>query len=430
MVYRCKMCGYLYDDDKEKDKFVDLPDSWVCPICGAPKSLFEPTEKDIPETIKHQVPTVVPVEDDMSLIQNMAMNGRTVIEPSGTRYNITNWKDVVILPGQLAYKPLSEKTKVDLKTVIGRKTRQPMKLDSPIIVSHMSYGALSKENKIAVAKGAAKIGTAVGSGEGGILPEELKYAHKYIFEYVPNLYSVTDENLQKVDAVEIKIGQSAKPGLGGHLPAEKVTAEIAKLRGKTTGKDIISPPTFENMNSMWDLLVLVQQLRKHTGGKPIGVKIAANKIEEDLAWVKKSTADFVTIDGRGGGTGAAPDVLKDASGVPTLYALYRTRKFLNENEMENVDIVVTGGLRTSGDFVKALALGADAVAIATSILTALAAPGNLPADQKVSNFLKAANDELAMFTRVIGKDNVRELSVNDLATTSKEISEFTNIKHV
>jgi glutamate synthase domain-containing protein 2/rubredoxin len=424
------MCGQLYDDDKEDVKFVDLPDSWSCPICGAPKNLFEPIEEVVPDVKEQAKPTVVALDYDTSLIQNMAATGQTVIEPAGTRYGVANWRDIVILSGQLASKPLDDKVKVNLETVIGRKARQPMKLGSPIIVSHMSYGALSKENKVAIAKGAAAIGTAVGSGEGGILPAELASAPKYIFEYVPNLYSVSPENLAKVDAVEIKIGQSAKPGLGGHLPAEKVSAEIAKMRGRKAGEEIISPPAFERINSVWDLLVLVQELREATGGKPIGVKIAANKIEEDLAWVKQSTADFVTIDGRGGGTGAAPNILKDIAGVPTHYALHRARKFLDKNEMENVSLIATGGLRTSGDFVKALAMGADAVAVATSVLTAMAAPGDLATEQKVGNFLKVSHDELAMWTRAIGKDDVHELSVADLATSSREISEFTNIKHV
>jgi glutamate synthase domain-containing protein 2/rubredoxin len=423
------MCGQLYDDDKEAVKFVDLPDTWSCPICAAPKNLFEPIEEVVPEKNQATDQGVVAIENDTALIQNMALTGETVIEPAGTRYAVANWKDIVILSGQLANKPLDETTKVNLKTVIGRKTRQPMELDSPIIVSHMSYGALSKDNKVSIAKGAARIGAAVGGGEGGLLPEELASAHKYIFEYVPNLYSVTPENLLKVDAVEIKIGQSAKPGLGGHLPAQKVSPEIAKMRGREPGKDIISPPAFERINSMWDLLVLVQELREKTGGKPIGIKIAANKIEEDLAWVKKSTADFVTIDGRGGGTGAAPNILKDIAGVPTHLALYRARKFLDKNEMEEVDLIVTGGLRTSGDFIKAIAMGADAVAISTAVLTALAAPGDLVAEQKVGNFLQASNNELAMWSRAIGKDDIHELSVADLATVSKEISDFTNIKH-
>ena len=132
-----------------------------------------------------------------------------------------------------------------------------MVLEGPVYISHMSFGALSRETKIALAKGAALAGTAMCSGEGGILPEEMESSHKYIFEYVPNKYSVTPENLQNADAIEIKIGQGTKPGMGGHLPGEKVTSEIAAVRNKPLGKDIISPSKFEEIRSKEDLKDLV-----------------------------------------------------------------------------------------------------------------------------------------------------------------------------
>ena len=154
----------------------------------------------------------------------------------------------------------------------GPAAKHPLIMETPIYVTHMSFGALSKEVKTALAKGSAAVKTAMGSGEGGILKESLDNAYKYIFEYVPNRYSVTDENLKKVGAIEIKIGQSSKPGMGGHLPAEKVTKEIAEIRGFPEGTDIVSPSHFDDIRNRDDLKRKVDWLREKSDGKPIGIK--------------------------------------------------------------------------------------------------------------------------------------------------------------
>ena len=201
------------------------------------------------------------------------------------------------------------------------------------------------------------------SGEGGILPEEQAAAYKYIFEYVPNRYSVTPENLKAADAIEIKIGQGTKPGMGGHLPGEKVTPEIAAVRGKPVGQDVISPSRFPDIQTKEELKELVAQLRMASEGRPIGVKMAAGHIERDLAVCAFAEVDFITIDGRGGATGASPKLVRDATSLPAIYALHRARKYLDAVGCQ-ADLVITGGLRVSSDFAKALAMGADAVAIA------------------------------------------------------------------
>jgi glutamate synthase domain-containing protein 2 len=146
----------------------------------------------------------------------------------------------------------------------------------------MSFGALSREVKVALAKGSAAVKTAMCSGEGGILPESLENSYRYIFEYVPNEYSVTDDNLKKVDAIEIKVGQSVKPGMGGHLPGVKVTKEIAAVRGFKEGSDIISPSHFRDIKNRDDLKKKVDWLRSKSDGKPIGIKLAAGNIEADF----------------------------------------------------------------------------------------------------------------------------------------------------
>jgi len=317
----------------------------------------------------------------------------------------------------------------------------------------MSFGALSKEAKIALARGSAMAKTAMCSGEGGILREEMQAAYQYIFEYVPNLYSVTPENLRNADAIEIKIGQGTKPGLGGHLPGEKVTEEIAAIRNKAVGEDIHSPSKFSDIHSRDDLRDLVDMLRTASDGRPIGIKIAAGRIERDLAFCVYAEPDFITIDGRGGATAASPKLVRDSTSVPTIYALHRARQYL-DSVGSDISLVITGGLRVSSDFAKAIAMGADAVAIATAALLAagcqqyrICGTGNCPvgiatqdpklrsgfdadaATQRVANFLNLSLSELKNFARLTGNSSIHDLSVDDLCTTNREVSEFTDIAH-
>lgn len=441
MIYRCTMCGHLYDEEKEGVKFADLPDDWVCPVCGAPKVLFEPmapsettsgflggaSAKADPQGAS--APALSLGEGSMEYIQQIVKSGESVIEPAGTKLNTANWSDILLLGAQLAKKPIDGVEEANTEIVLGKSAKRPLVLATPIMVSHMSYGALSGAQKTAIAKGANTVGAAVSSGEGGIYDGEIAENPRYIFEYVPNKYSVNDENLQRVGAVEIKIGQAAKPGLGGHLPGAKVTAEIAKMRGRKEGEDIISPPAFAEINTAEDLKKLVDELREKSGGRPIGVKIAANNIEADLEWVKIAKPDFVTLDGRGGGTGAAPKIWKDAAGVPTIYALYRARKFLDENKMD-MDLVITGGLRVSSDFAKALSMGATAVAVATGVLTALAANAEIDDSKKVENYLRVSTDEIKTMMGAMGVREMHELGAGNLATVDRDIAEFAGIRHI
>ncbi len=389
----------------------------------------------------------------MDEIHKMAVTGKQIIGSMGTKMYIPNWDDILILGNQLNPPPLDEFAEVDMTTIIGKNAKKPMVLKNPVFIAHLSFGALSKEAKIALAKGSALAKTAMSSGEGGILPEEMDASYKYIFEYVPNLYSVTKENLQNSDAIEIKIGQGSKPGMGGLLPSGKVTKEIAKIRNKPIGEDIISPSKFESINSKEDLKKLVSKLRDESGGRPIGIKIAACKIEKDMEYCVFAEPDFITIDGRGGATGASPQIIKDATGVPTIYALYRARKYLDDIQSD-IQLVITGGLRISSDFAKALAMGADAVAIASAALIAAACQqyricetGMCPmgiatqepeirkrlnvdaAAKRVANFLNVSLEELKTFGRITGHSNIHDLCVDDLCTINKEISEFTNTKH-
>ena len=208
------------------------------------------------------------------------------------------------------------------------------------------------------------------SGEGGMLPQEREAAGQYVFEMASGYFGFTDENIKKADAIDFKFGQAAKAGLGGILPADKNIPEIAAVRGVEPKTEVHSPSRFPDLNDLDAIKERVNELRKLTDG-PIGAKMAANRIENDLEAVVYCGFDFVTIDGRGGGTGAAPVHVKDNIGVPSIYAIPRARKWLDHHDQKNITLVATGGLRTPADFVKALALGADCVAISTAAMMAI-----------------------------------------------------------
>jgi len=391
----------------------------------------------------------------MADIHLMAETGRSIIEPMRTRKPTFSWDNILIKGAQLSKLPLNYDHAVSTKTIIGPRAAHPLEIESPVFITHMSFGALSREATLALAKGSAAVKTAMCSGEGGILPEAFESAYRYIFEYVPNEYSVTEENLKRADAIEIKFGQSAKPGMGGHLPADKVTREIAEIRGFPQGTDIFSPAHFKDILSPEDLKKKVAWLREISDGKPIGIKFAAGHIEADLEVALYAQPDFITIDGRAGATGAAPKYVKSAASIPTIFAVYRARKYLDSHDSAGVSLITTGGFRVSPDIIKALALGADAVAIGTAALIAMGCrqyricnTGKCPvgitshhpdsnkrlnidtAAKRLQNFLKVTIEELEDFSRLTGNDNVHKICIQDLCTTNSEISEHTDIEHV
>ena len=464
--YRCPMCGWVYDEQAEGAPFAELE---RCPLCGAPAAEFYLVEDDgvtpaaaapasEPSSAGEQAePSLaVPAElrrtdssiRHMDTIHQLAEKGSIPDGAMATTLPLPRWEDVLVLGAQLSPMPLAEGADVDISCTVGPTAARPLSLEGPAFVSHMSFGALSREAKIALARGAAAAGTATCSGEGGILPEELAEARgRYIFEFAPLRYSVTDENLRAAGAVEIKIGQGTKPGMGGHLPGEKVTEEIAAIRGRQPGEDIVSPSTIPGVETVDDLRALVDELRERSAGAPIGIKLAAGHIERDVAAAVQAGADFITIDGRGGATGASPVMLRDASSVPTIFALARARRCLDELGSP-ASLVITGGLRVASDIVKALAMGADAVALASASLMALGCQqyricgsGMCPMGiatqdpklrvrldvdagaRRVENFYRATFDDLRMFCRVTGHASIAELSPDDLVTTDAAIAE-------
>jgi len=453
--YKCQLCGHEFGED---EAVFEDDGKAHCPICDA---AVEAIAETVPAPAPAQAPLAYPAEyaryDDsiryMSEIHQMAVSGKSIVSAMGLKKTVPDWDDILILGAQLDPMPLERDAEIDTTTIIGINAAKPMVLENPVYISHMSFGALSREAKIALSKGSAMAKTAMCSGEGGILKEEMEAAYKFIFEYVPNHYSLTPENLKNADAIEIKIGQGTKPGLGGQLQGEKVTEEIAEVRGKPQGQDIHSPSRFAEIGDKDDLKVLVAKLREESEGRPIGVKIAAGRIESDMAFCVYAEPDFITIDGRGGATGASPMLIRDATSVPTVYALYRARKYL-DSVRSDISLVITGGLRVSSDFAKALAMGADAVAVATAALIAAACQqyricdtGKCPvgvatqdpelrkrldvdaAAKRVANFLNVSKADLENFARITGHGSVHDLNLNDICTTSHELYDFTDIPH-
>ena len=461
-VFKCNVCGFIYDEEREGKPVTSLT---ACPVCkqvGAFVKIAENRPKQETVVIGQKGEDLSydsaykrndPGCRMMDVIHEMAVTGHSVSGAMGTQMPMPSWDDILILGAQLSPMPLSEYAPVSITTVIGKNAKKPMVIDGPAYVSHMSFGALSKEVKTALSMGAAKARTAMCSGEGGILEEERAAAYRYIFEYVPNRYSVTPENLRRADAIEIKIGQGTKPGMGGHLPGGKVTPEIAAARNKPVGEDVLSPSRFPGIDSREDLKNLVNDLRRQSDGRPVGIKIAAGRIERDLEFCVFAEPDFITIDGRGGATGSSPLLVREATTVPTIYALSRARRYLDSIHSD-ISLVITGGLRVSSDIAKAIAMGADAVALATSSLIAAACQqyricgsGKCPvgvatqdpelrarlhidaAAARVANFYLATFEELRNYARITGHTDIHDMTVDDLCTINREISEFTNIRH-
>ena len=317
----------------------------------------------------------------------------------------------------------------------------------------MSYGALSEEAKTAMAMGAELAGTGICSGEGGMLPEEQEANSRYFYELASAKFGYEESLLTKVQAFHFKGGQGAKTGTGGHLPANKVVRKIAKVRGLPEKTDAISPPTFSDMATPEDYLRFSERVREITGGIPIGMKLSANHIEADIDFALATGVDYIILDGRGGGTGAAPLIFRDNISVPTIPALARARHHLEKLGRNDVTLIITGGLRTPADFIKAMALGADGVALANSAMQAIGCiaarmcnTNNCPAGvatqkpelrarlhvedsaRRLARFMDASVKLMKVMARACGHNHVSGFNRRDIATWKKEMADLTGIE--
>jgi glutamate synthase domain-containing protein 2 len=355
---------------------------------------------------------------------------------------------------QLDTKPLMEDVAVGTELVIGPEAKRPLQLDIPLFVSDMSFGALSEEAKTAMAKGAELAGTGICSGEGGMLPDEQAANSRYFYELASAKFGYREELLTKVQAFHFKCGQGAKTGTGGHLPGNKNTGRISEVRGIPEGEPAVSPPTFSDLSSVEDFKTFGDRVREITGGIPIGYKLSAQHVEDDIDFALAAGADYIILDGRGGGTGAAPLLFRNHISVPTIPALARARRHLDgRNASGRVTLIITGGLRTHTDFIKALALGADGVALANSAMQSIGCVGaricntNLcpagiatqkpelraklkvdHAAQRLANFLGATTELMQVMARACGHSHLDQFEPRDLASWKREAADLAGIK--
>ena len=415
-----------------------------------------------PDTSKLPVATATPEEPTVAFIHQLAREGLSKIGHHGQmtsmgvpRHMLPHWDDIQIMAAQMATKPLMEDQAVSTELIIGPDTNKPLTLKIPLFISDMSFGALSEEAKVSLATGAELSGTGICSGEGGMLPEEQAANTRYFYEYASAGFGYKEELLEKVQAFHFKGGQGAKTGTGGHLPGNKNIGKISQVRGIPEGEPAISPPTFKDLVTTSDFHRFADRVREVTNGIPIGFKLSANHIEKDIQFALDSSADYIILDGRGGGTGAAPEMFRDHISVPTIPALARARRYLDEQGASGrVTLIITGGLRVPIDFVKAMALGADGIAIANSAMQAIGCvaarmcnTNNCPAGiatqkadlrqrldiQKSStqlhNFFDASTELMQVMARACGHDDLNKFNKEDLATWHRDMALLSGVTY-
>ena len=435
------------------------------PYCdGSHATLSEgPQPEAVPREQTDGMPTASPTPEEphVKTIHELAQNGLSKVGHHGPmgamgvpRSELPTWDDIQILTAQFATKPLMDDAAVGTELVIGPRAKKPLVLDIPLFVSDMSFGALSEEAKTAMARGAEMAGTGICSGEGGMLPEEQAENSRYFYELASAKFGYDENLLTKVQAFHFKGGQGAKTGTGGHLPGNKVVGKIAKVRKLEEGQPAVSPPTFADLSSVGDFSRFSDRVREITGGVPIGMKLSANHIEHDIEFALQAGVDYIILDGRGGGTGAAPLIFRDHISVPTIPALARARHYLDQRKANDVTLIITGGLRLPQDFAKALALGADGVALANSAMQAVGCVGarmcntnNCPAGvatqkpelrarldvaigaKKLSNFLHASTELLQVLARACSHNHLSQFNTNDITTWKKEMADLTGLEY-
>ncbi len=403
----------------------------------------------------------IPIEPHTKLIQELATHGLKKLGAHGPvaamgvpRTELPEWDDLQFVTAQLARVPQLDGTPVGTELVIGPSSRKPLRLEIPLFVSDMSFGALSEEAKIALSRGAELAGTGICSGEGGMLPEEQQENSRYFYELASARFGFSMDKLAKVQAFHFKGGQGAKTGTGGHLPGNKVKGKIAQVRGLEEGKGAVSPSRFPDWEDADEFRQFADEVRDATGGIPIGFKLSAQHIENDIDAALRVGVDYVILDGRGGGTGAAPLIFRDNISVPTIPALARARRHLDSKGRKDVTLIITGGLRHPADFAKALALGADGVALSNAAIQAVGClamracqTNNCPvgiATQKkhlrsrliidesakrLQRFFNASIELVQLLARACGHTHLNQFRAEDLTTWKREMAYLTGVRY-
>ncbi len=385
---------------------------------------------------------------------------------------IPTWDDLTFLPGTLTRFVIEGyREKCETKTILGPRCKRPLELDIPIYITGMSFGALSHEAKTALARGATMAGTATCSGEGGMIPDERRYSSKWFYQCIQSRYGFNPHHLLLADGCEFFIGQGCKVGLGGHLMGQKVSDQVAEMRSLPAGIDQRSPARHPDWLGPDDLSLKIQEIREATNWEiPIQLKLGAARVYDDVRMAAKTDPDCIYMDGMEGSTGAGPHIATEETGVPGIAAIRQARKALDDvGQSGNISLIYAGGIRNGGDVAKALALGADAVAIGHSSLMALNCNKDIPeadfekeigvqagycyhchtgrcpvgvatqdpvlrkrlnpddAAERVYNFLHTLTIECQMFARACGKTNVHSLEPEDLAALTMEASALAQV---
>ncbi len=367
---------------------------------------------------------------------------------------LPRWDDIQFVTAQLHRLPLLDEEPVQTEVVIGPKAKRPLRLEIPLFVSDMSFGALSEEAKIALARGAEAAGTGICSGEGGMLPEEQAENSRYFYELASARFGFGWDKVARAQAFHFKGGQGAKTGTGGHAPGSKVVGKVADVRGLEPGTDAISPARFPDWDSIEPIKAFAQEVRERTGGIPIGYKLSAQNIERDMDAALEVGVDYIILDGRGGGTGAAPTLFRDHISVPTIPALARARRHLDRLGRDDVTLIITGGLRSPADFAKALALGADAIALSNAAIQAIGClamracnTNNCPVGitsmkdhlrariqieasaRRLQSFFQASVALMKVMARACGHRHMRDFSLEDLVTWQADMARLAGVPY-
>lgn len=386
-------------------------------------------------------------------IGERAEHGVPVTEIYGTSIKFPYFDELRFVPAMIAKKPV-DPLEVNTQVRIGPKAKIPLRLPTPIMATAMAYGiSISKEAKKAWGKGTALAGTACNSGDAGFYLPEREQAKYYIVQYNRARYGNREEELKQADAIEIRFGQASMGPLTETVESTDIDEELARHLNLEKGQSAMRPILHPEIKEGKSLKHIVENLRKIRDDIPIGAKIAAGNIEKDLDEIIEARCDFVTIDGAGGGTAGSPKVSMDNATIPLLFAIPRAYHYLvKKGVKENISLIAVGGLRDSGDYMKALALGADAVYAGQSALIAMVYSqlqkvpmGTSPAElylswgkhtdkldweagaQELANFIKASTMEMAMLTGLVGKKDIKDVSVEDLVCFNQDIKAATGI---
>jgi methylamine---glutamate N-methyltransferase subunit C len=408
----------------------------------------------------------------ISEIQRAAETGIYEIRGFGAKRAVPHFDDLLFLGASVSRYPLvGYRERCDTNVVLGsRFASKPLELDIPITIAGMSFGALSANAKEALGRGASEVGTSTTTGDGGMTPEERGHSKHLVYQYLPSRYGMNPNDLRKADAIEIVLGQGAKPGGGGMLMGQKISDRVAEMRTLPKGIDQRSACRHPDWTGPDDLTIKIQELREITNWeKPIYVKVGATRTYYDVALAVKSGADCIVVDGMQGGTAATQDVFIEHVGIPTLPAVRLAVEALKELDMHRkVQLIVAGGIRSGADVAKALAMGADAVSIGTAALVALGdnSPeheegyqalgtsagfyhdyhaGNDPAGistqdpelaarldpvlggRRLANYLRVLTLEAQTLARACGKSHVHNLEPEDMVALTVEASAMSGV---